>query len=155
MNVPDDLYTLTNASMIQIVIISYGAGHNDPPDGDALDIDLRDELRNPPDDPAVRAQLTVLTGLDQAVRRYVLATPGAREVIESIVNRAEVLFRGYYDPRWLMLYVHIKCQGGRHRSVAVAEEVAVWLRAKGIGVEVSHRHINHPILPSRPKSGGA
>jgi RNase adaptor protein for sRNA GlmZ degradation len=149
-HVPDDLYALTNASLIQILIVSYGAGHNDPPDGDALDIDLRDALRNPPDDPAVRDRMARLTGLDEQVRRYVLATPGAHKVIESIADRAQALFRHYYDPRLLMLRVHIRCQGGRHRSVAVAEEVAVWLRARGVGVEVEHRHIDRPLLPPRP-----
>ncbi|MFG2142602.1 hypothetical protein ACGFRG_00125 [Streptomyces sp. NPDC048696] len=39
------------------------------------------------------------------------------------------------------------CGGGRHRSVAVAEEVAKRLRAAGIGVETEHRHIDRPILP--------
>jgi RNase adaptor protein for sRNA GlmZ degradation len=42
--------------------------------------------------------------------------------------------------------VHVVCGGGRHRSVAVAEEIAVYLRAAGIGCEVEHRHIDRPIL---------
>ncbi|MFB6772819.1 hypothetical protein [Streptomyces sp. NPDC056337] len=40
----------------------------------------------------------------------------------------------------------VVCGGGRHRSVAVAEEIAVHLRAAGIGCEVEHRHIHRPIL---------
>ncbi|WP_372496897.1 RapZ C-terminal domain-containing protein [Streptomyces shenzhenensis] len=35
--------------------------------------------------------------------------------------------------------------GGRHRSVAIAEEIAAYLRAGG--VEVEHRHIDRPVLP--------
>jgi len=46
----------------------------------------------------------------------------------------------------LLTRVHIACRGGRHRSVAVAEEIARELRREGIGVEVCHRDINKPVV---------
>ncbi|GAA1553595.1 RapZ C-terminal domain-containing protein [Streptomyces globosus] len=45
----------------------------------------------------------------------------------------------------------LPCQGGRHRSVAVAEAVGrlVWQAWGGAyGVEIEHHHIDHPVLPA-------
>ena len=47
-----------------------------------------------------------------------------------------------------LVELHIYCKGGKHRSVAVAEEAALWLRAAGIGTEVRHRDITEPLVQS-------
>jgi UPF0042 nucleotide-binding protein len=133
----------TPAAAHSVLIVSYGEGHQDPPRGDALTVDLVDALRNPPDDPAVRAQMTQLTGLDAAVREYVMATPGAREKAAETVARVRAL--ATCGP----VTVHVKCWGGRHRSVAIADQVASLLRADGIDVRVTHRHVARAVLPSR------
>ncbi|MFC8495135.1 hypothetical protein ACFUJU_30965 [Streptomyces sp. NPDC057235] len=47
----------------------------------------------------------------------------------------------------------VACQGGRHRSTAVAEEVGrrVWEAWGGeYGVDIEHHHIDHPVLPPSP-----
>lgn len=131
-----------------VLLVSYGEGHQDPPRGDALTVDLVDALRNPPDDPAVRDRLTRLTGLDEQVRAYVMATPGAREKAAETADRIRALLR-CGGARDLPVVVHVKCWGGRHRSVALAEQVAAWLRADDIAVTVEHRHLDRPLLPSR------
>ncbi|MFF8387329.1 hypothetical protein ACF053_27315 [Streptomyces kanasensis] len=46
----------------------------------------------------------------------------------------------------------VACQGGRHRSAAVAEVVArrVWSAWGGTyGVDIEHHHIDHPVLPAK------
>lgn len=83
------------------------------------------------------------TGLDPRVRDYVLATTGADRLIERSLNRALALLA---VPDHLRVDIHVLCGGGRHRSVAVAEEIAARLRAVGYGVETEHRHIDRPIL---------
>ncbi|WP_419723953.1 RapZ C-terminal domain-containing protein [Streptomyces pratensis] len=42
--------------------------------------------------------------------------------------------------------MHVVCDGGRHRSVAVAEELTARLRAAGIGAESEHVHVGRTIL---------
>ncbi|MCX4707145.1 RNase adapter RapZ [Streptomyces sp. NBC_01373] len=148
---PEDLSTLYSDGRLQSVITSYGAGHHDDPGGNALLVDTR-SLRNPPEDPEQRERLLHKNGLDPEVRRYVMATPGARELVEQSAEKARILLQRDHLRQWAgaQVYrvdVHVVCGGGRHRSVAVAEEIAVHLRAAGIGVEVEHRHIDRPILP--------
>ncbi|WP_173261037.1 RapZ C-terminal domain-containing protein [Streptomyces pacificus] len=142
---------LDGTGPVTAVIRSIGARHDGSHDlvTDGLYLDLRRALRNPAEDPAMR----YLTGLDEAVRAHVLATPGAREII----SRAAVQLRALADevPVGRLARLTVACQGGRHRSVAVAEAVAreVWTAWSGeYGVEVEHHHIDHPVLPSAQKS---
>lgn len=149
---PNDLGSLYSDRHVQTVIVSYGAGHHDDPTGTALHVDTR-PLRNPPDDPTVRDRMLHSNGLDPEVRRYVMATPGARELVAENAEKVLILLEAANHRRWAgaqsyRVDVHVVCGGGRHRSVAVAEEIAVRLRAAGIGCEVEHPHIDRPILPS-------
>lgn len=148
--VPDDLSSLGDPNRIRVVIITTGAGHHEPIPEDALTINLADKLRNPPADPQVRDRLTNLTGLDKPVRDYVLSTPGARQKVDQVYAQTHALL-GWAAPQRRLVIVHLQCWGGRHRSVALAEEIAAWLRADGIGVETEHRHIHRPVLPCRPR----
>ncbi|MFI0742801.1 hypothetical protein ACH4PU_32670 [Streptomyces sp. NPDC021100] len=135
-------------ALIQSVITSYGEGHHDAPHGSALLVDTR-PLRNPPDDPAVRETMMQFTGLDPEVARYVMATPGAEQLVADAAARALALLRAPGRPgaRHFRVDLHVRCGGGRHRSVAVAEEIGRRLRAAGVGCEVEHRHIDRPVLP--------
>lgn len=131
---------------VRIRITSYGTGHNDPPTADNPVIVDTTTLHNPPDDPRVRATLTQRTGLDAAVAAYVLATPGAEQLVDTARRQVEQrIKRGDQN-----IHVHVHCYGGRHRSVAIACELATQLRGRG-RIEVQHRHIQKPILPSRPR----
>jgi UPF0042 nucleotide-binding protein len=131
---------------IRIRITSYGTGHNDPPVAtNPVTVDTT-ALRNPPDDPAVRRQLTQLTGIDPMVAAYVMATPGAEHLVDTARRQVEQrIKRGEQH-----IDVHVHCYGGRHRSVTIARELAAQLRGRG-AVQVQHRHIQQPILPSRPR----
>ncbi|WP_199546562.1 RNase adapter RapZ [Streptomyces sp. N35] len=148
---PEDLSTLYREDHLQCVIVSYGDGHNDAPAGGAIRVDTR-PLRNPPEDPEVRDRMLHSNGLDPEVRRYVMATPGAKELVAQNAEKVRILLQRDNLHQWAggpqqyRIDVHVVCGGGRHRSVAVAEEIAVHLRAAGIGCEVEHRHIDRPIL---------
>jgi RNase adaptor protein for sRNA GlmZ degradation len=129
------------------VIRSIGARHDGAHDlvTDGLYLDLRRALRNPADDPAMRYR----TGLDTDVYEHVMATPGAQEVIARTV----VQLRALADevPTGRLVRLTVACQGGRHRSVAVAEAVAqrVWEAWGGeYGVDVEHHHIDRSVLPA-------
>ncbi|WP_302904613.1 RapZ C-terminal domain-containing protein, partial [Streptomyces venezuelae] len=111
--------------MASIRITSYGTGHHDDPTAhDPVVVDTT-TLHNPPDDPNVRAALTQLTGRHPDVAAYVLATPGAHDVLDAARRAVEQrIARGEQH-----IDVHVHCYGGRHRSVAVAELLAADLSA--------------------------
>ncbi|MFH8582545.1 RapZ C-terminal domain-containing protein [Streptomyces zaomyceticus] len=133
--------------MALIRITSYGVGHGDDPTAaDPVVVDTT-ELRNPPDDPAVRAVLTQRTGLDADVAAYVMATPGARELVTRYRRRIEDLADKHDQ-----VHVFVHCYGGRHRSVAIAEQLGTELSVFDHYVYVHHRHIERPVLPSRPRT---
>jgi RNase adapter protein RapZ len=84
------------------------------------------------------------TGLEPAVRDYVLEDPAAGELIDLV--RALVTFsveRSAGHGRDV-LHAAVGCTGGRHRSVAIVEALAARLRADGLVVTVSHRDVDKP-----------
>ncbi|MEU8762709.1 RNase adapter RapZ [Streptomyces sp. NPDC048659] len=128
------------------VISSIGVRHHGAHDlvTDGLYLDLRRTLRNPADDPVLRYG----TGLDAKVRAHVMATPRAREVITLTALRLRAL--ADETPADRLTRLTVACQGGRHRSVAVAEAIGrlVWEAWGGrYGVEIQHHHIDHSVLP--------
>ncbi|MFC8013549.1 RapZ C-terminal domain-containing protein [Streptomyces cinereoruber] len=132
---------------VAAVVSSIGVRHDGAHDlvTDGLYLDLRHALRNPADDPTMRHR----TGLDADVHVHVLATPGALELI----TRTAVHLRVLADevPVGRLVRLTVACQGGRHRSVAVAETVGrlVWEAWGGAyGVDIEHHHIGRPVLPS-------
>jgi UPF0042 nucleotide-binding protein len=119
-----------------VTIESFGYLHGLPA-GDGLLVDLRDRIRDPHIDPAMRQ----MTGLNDAVYEHVLATPGAREIVTRIVEQVAALCRHHGDARVL-----IGCQGGRHRSVAVARAVDDALARHGLDAEVFHHHVTRDVV---------
>lgn len=117
-----------------ILITTFGILHGPAPreNTPVVAVDLTTALRNPADDPG----MIYMTGLDAKVRDHVLSTAGAEEIISAAVE--QILTAGHNAHFW--------CQGGRHRSVAAAEEAAARLRARGMAVTVVHRDIDKPVL---------
>lgn len=120
---------------LRITVMSFGFKHGIPMDADHV-IDMRflanpywvNELRN-------------LTGLDEDVSAYVLGRPGAREFVDAYVKLLEPTLAGYVEQLKPTVTIAIGCTGGRHRSVAVAEEVSAQLRALGHNVRTVHRDV--------------
>lgn len=138
--------TTENNGTIQVTISSMGTLHPEGRIEDGLYFDLGGKLRNPHHDPAMRYR----TGLDSQVRDHVLATPGAMDLVERIAESAMAVLHDYADKRGRLVHVTLSCRGGRHRSVAIAEETAAYLRAHGVGVEVDHQHIHLPVVENQP-----
>lgn len=72
-----------------------------------------------------------------------MATPGAERIVAQAVDRIRRCLgtSGHIE-------VHVHCRGGRHRSVAISEEIGDRLRAAGVPVQIVHKHITRPILPT-------
>ncbi|MEU8199320.1 RNase adapter RapZ [Microbispora amethystogenes] len=118
-------------------VTSFGYGHAPAPEAD-LTVDARRHLRNPHADPGMRE----LTGLDPAVRKHVLTTPGATTTVYAAATFARELAGTTRSP----VTVAVGCVGGRHRSVALAEQIATTLRERGVTATVTHRDVHRPVI---------
>jgi RNase adapter protein RapZ len=85
------------------------------------------------------AELRPLTGLDEAVKDYVLARTETLGFLERTAALLRYLLPLYKAERKTQLVVAVGCTGGRHRSVALAEALAA-LFGTGPDVTSTVRH---------------
>ena len=120
----------------RVTIMSFGYKYGLPSDADHV-ADCR-FLPNPFWIP----ELKPLTGRDEAVRDYVLGLPGAGEFVEGYVEALRPVLEGYGRENKRHATIALGCTGGKHRSVAIAEELGRRLSAlPGIAVSVKHRDL--------------
>ena len=82
------------------------------------------------------------TGLDAEVRDYVLSREGAQEFLDAYTAALRPILEGYQRENKSHSTVAIGCTGGKHRSVAMVEELAVRLgQIPGVAVTVRHRDL--------------
>jgi UPF0042 nucleotide-binding protein len=86
--------------------------------------------------------LRPLIGLDPPVREFVLDRPEAREFLERLSGLIGAILPCYNAEGKSYLTIAIGCTGGRHRSVAIAEEIAARIRETGQPVRVNHRDLS-------------
>jgi len=118
---------------LTVSVVSFGFKHGPPLDADMM-LDVR-FLPNPHYDPGLRP----LTGHDAPVRDAVLGPEGCEEFLERTSGLLEFLIPRYTAEGKSYFTLCIGCTGGRHRSVAVAEELARRLR-ESVGVMPFVRH---------------
>ncbi|MFM2073049.1 MAG: hypothetical protein RLZZ623_3313 [Actinomycetota bacterium] len=121
---------------LQIAVESCGYNHGLPIEADIV-MDVR-FLPNPHWDDTLRP----LTGHDPAVRDFVLERAQASDFLDRFENLMVSLLPAYEAEGKSYLTVAIGCTGGRHRSVAVAEELAQRLRERGFAVRTGHRDLS-------------
>ncbi len=120
----------------RVTIMSFGFKFGLPSDADNV-ADAR-FLPNPFWVPELRAQ----SGLDASVRDYVLGQNGASEFIDSYAGALAPVLAGYRRENKRHATIAVGCTGGKHRSVAVAEELGHRLRdLPGVTVNVRHRDL--------------
>jgi UPF0042 nucleotide-binding protein len=120
---------------MQTRVMSFGYKHGLP-----LDVDIVLDCRFLPN-PHWVDELRPLTGLDDPVRRYVLSQDEARELLTRLDGLLAMLMPAYVAEGKSYLTIAFGCTGGRHRSVAIAEEVASILRQQGFSPTMLHRDI--------------
>jgi UPF0042 nucleotide-binding protein len=120
---------------MQTTVTSFGYKHGLP-----LDTDLVIDCRFLPN-PHWVEELRPLTGLDDAVRAYVLGQPVSERFLEELMSLLDLLLPAYVNEGKSYLTVAFGCTGGQHRSVTIAEEVARRLRQLGHDPKVAHRDI--------------
>lgn len=108
--------------------------------GIPLDSDLIFDVRFLPN-PYYEEELKEKTGLDEAVKDYVLSIEDTKVFLEKVQDLLDFLIPRYEKEGKTHLVISIGCTGGKHRSVVIAEKIASYLKSKGLNVTVSHRDI--------------
>jgi RNase adapter protein RapZ len=132
----DHAFDTPTGSRLQVAVESFGFKHGLPLDADIV-MDLR-FLPNPHWEPDLRP----LTGHDPKVRDYVLETAVGSEFVDRFDELLAMLVPQYQAEGRSYLTVAVGCTGGRHRSVAVAEELAARMRQRGFAVRATHRDVS-------------
>lgn len=122
--------------VLQISLISFGFKHGVP-----MDVDMVFDVRFLPN-PHWDENLRPLSGLDEPVRNFVLSQPLTPAFIEKVESLVTLTLPAYLHEGRSYLTIGVGCTGGRHRSVAVAEELAQRLTLHGQNPRVSHRDIS-------------
>jgi UPF0042 nucleotide-binding protein len=122
-----------SVTRLRLNIVSFGYKYGLPVDADLV-ADCR-FLPNPHWVPELRP----LSGLDEPVRDYVLGRPGASAFLAAYLAVLEVSLPGFEREGKRYVTLAVGCTGGKHRSVAMAEQLAA--RLAGRDVTVSHRDL--------------
>ena len=117
---------------MRISLVSFGYSNGIP-----RDVDLVFDCRFLPN-PHWVEELRPQTGLDEPVSSYVLKQDSAQHFLKDVVSLLEWQIPEFTKEGKSYLSIAIGCTGGRHRSVAIAEEIRTRLNIEN---SVFHRDI--------------
>jgi len=120
---------------LRATVVSFGFKYGIPVDADFV-ADMR-FLPNPHWVPELRPQ----SGRDAEVAAYVKERPEAQSFLESYVELLTGVASGYLREGKRFMTVAIGCTGGKHRSVAMTEEIAARLQKAGLSAKAVHRDL--------------
>ena len=123
------------ATRMAIRVVSFGFKYGPPVDSDLV-FDVR-FLENPYFVPALKS----LPGTDPMVRDFVLAQDGAAEWLDRYEGLLRLVFDGYAREGQRYALAAVGCTGGKHRSVAMSEQLAGRRAGEGVDVSVVHRDL--------------
>ncbi|MPM88730.1 RNase adapter protein RapZ [bioreactor metagenome] len=118
-----------------LLFCSFGYKRGVPVDADFV-LDMR-FMTNPFYIPELRP----LSGLDLPVQTFVSSQPLVKEFFDGVQKMLDALIPLYLEQDKHILRVCFGCTGGRHRSVAAAEEMAKRFVQHGMNVRIYHRDL--------------
>lgn len=124
-----------DAPNLRVTAMSFGFKHGIPTEADLV-FDVR-FLPNPHFVPELRPK----TGQDEDVAEFVLERPETQGFLERLHGLLEFLLPQYEREGKAYLTIAFGCTGGRHRSVALAIQLAEWLGERGFPGRVMHRDV--------------
>lgn len=132
-----ELYSLfgdrSKPNKLTVSVVSFGYKHGIPQEADLV-FDVR-FMPNPFYVPELREQ----TGLDAPVRDYVFSFEQTAEFMDRLEELLKFLLPRYSEEGKTMLIIAVGCTGGRHRSVAIARELAERIARLGYPTAENHR----------------
>jgi len=126
---------IAKTEKMRISVISFGYKYGIPIDADLL-MDTR-FIRNPYFVPELKS----LDGRDERVAEFVMKQETTEGFLTRYLALLEYLIPAYETEGKSYLTIGVGCTGGRHRAVAVAEEIYSWLKGIRKDVTLSHRDI--------------
>lgn len=108
--------------------------------GIPLESDLVMDVRFLPNPYFVR-ELREFSGLDPLVREYVVDREVTHLFLQKFTDMLEFLLPEYKREGKSYLTISTGCTGGKHRSVAVTEELRKFFADKNVIVKITHRDI--------------
>ena len=120
---------------LRVTVVSFGFKYGSPVDADFM-ADMR-FLPNPHWVPELRPQ----TGRSAPVSDYVLGQEGAEEFLATYTDLLAGVAAGYLREGKRFAQVAIGCTGGKHRSVAMSEELVRRLTERGVDARAVHRDL--------------
>ena len=127
---------VTNSKALKINVLSFGFKYGLP-----VDADLVADARFIPN-PHWKDELRDKTGNDDEVRAYVLGQPGVEDFLTNYVASLHSVLAGYRNENKRFATIAIGCTGGKHRSVAMANEIAKRLEKEAdVTISVQHRDL--------------
>ena len=131
-----DAFGTPDTTRLRVTVISFGFKYGIPIDADFI-ADMR-FLPNPHWVPELRPG----NGRDNPeVAAYVYSRPGAKEFLDGYVPVLAGVGEGYLREGKRFMRVALGCTGGKHRSVAMAEEIARRLQERGLVAQALHRDL--------------
>ncbi|MCR2785822.1 MULTISPECIES: RNase adapter RapZ [unclassified Microbacterium] len=131
-----DLFSAEGAARHTLTVMSFGFKYGLP-----ADADLVADMRFLPN-PFWVEDLKALTGKDEQVRDYVFSQDGAKEFLDAYTTALKPVLAGFQRENKPHSTIAVGCTGGKHRSVATAEELARRLASlPGVAVRVKHRDL--------------
>ncbi len=131
-----EIFAAGMLATLRINVLSFGYKYGIPVDADLV-LDCR-FIPNPHWVPELRP----LNGLDAPVSERVLGSEGVADFVRSYVEVVTQMIPGYFREGKKYVTIAIGCTGGKHRSVAIAEEIARQLNSASQQLEVS-AHATH------------
>ncbi|MDN5653519.1 MAG: RNase adapter RapZ, partial [Kocuria sp.] len=111
-------YSVDGPSIVNITVMSFGFKYGVPADANFVA-----DVRFIPN-PHWIAELRPHTGQDAPVRDFVLGNDGANKFVDLYVESLKPVIDGYRTENKHYATIAVGCTGGKHRSVAVTEEIA-------------------------------
>ena len=131
-----EIFAAGMSPALRVNVLSFGYKYGIPVDADLV-LDCR-FIPNPHWIPELRP----LNGLDAPVSKQVLTSEGVEGFIKSYVSVVRQMIPGYFREGKKYVTIAIGCTGGKHRSVAVSEEIARQLSSVSPEFEIS-AHATH------------
>jgi UPF0042 nucleotide-binding protein len=128
---------------LKVTVLSFGYRHGIPVEADMV-VDVR-FLANPHFVPSLK----LLTGLDRKVRAYVLGARTTKGFLRRLSDLLLFLLPLYRKEGKAYFTLGVGCTGGRHRSVAIAEELGGILGKGKEAAVVIHRDLSRSSLPAK------
>lgn len=135
----------TPERQLSITVLSFGFKYGIP-----VDSDLVFDVRFIPN-PFYIPELKQYSGNDSSVRDYVLKQSETITFVDKLVDMLKYLIPHYRKEGKRQLIISIGCTGGRHRSVAIANEIHKRLNEENYNAKIEHRDVSEDLHKGEKK----